>query len=168
MTTDALHRPQFLADLLITALERNADRPALYLGDVVLTGGQMRDQISRFSQALAARGIGKGSTVAMIRAGLEAMGGRVHVYTSPHLARFHERIRLAGTLISEPALTALLDECYAQNGGAPITFFEITTCAAFLAFARTPADYTLLEVGLGGRLDATNVIDRPAATITMV
>ncbi|WP_420343070.1 bifunctional folylpolyglutamate synthase/dihydrofolate synthase [Paenirhodobacter sp.] len=108
---------------------------------------------------------GKGSTQAMIRAGLEAQGKRVHAYTSPHLARFHERIRLAGTLISEPALTALLDECYAQNGGAPITFFEITTCAAFLAFARTPADYTLLEVGLGGRLDATNVIDRPAATI---
>ena len=108
---------------------------------------------------------GKGSTQAMIRAGLEAQGKRVHAYTSPHLARFHERIRLAGALISEPALTALLDECYAQNGGAPITFFEITTCAAFLAFARTPADYTLLEVGLGGRLDATNVIDRPAATI---
>ncbi|MCB1398942.1 MAG: bifunctional folylpolyglutamate synthase/dihydrofolate synthase, partial [Rhodobacteraceae bacterium] len=108
---------------------------------------------------------GKGSTQAMIRAGLEAMDKRVHAYTSPHLARFHERIRLAGTLISEPALAALLDECDAANEGQPITFFEITTCAAFLAFARSPADYTLLEVGLGGRLDATNVIERPALCI---
>lgn len=108
---------------------------------------------------------GKGSTQAMIRAGLESGGDRVHAYTSPHLARFHERIRLAGELISEPALSALLDECAAANGGQGITFFEITTCAAFLAFARTPADWTLLEVGLGGRLDATNVVDRPALTI---
>jgi len=107
---------------------------------------------------------GKGSTQAMIRAGLEAEGKRVHAYTSPHLARFHERIRLAGTLISEPALAALLDECEAANGGVPITFFEITTAAAFLAFARTPADFTLLEVGLGGRLDATNVVAQPALT----
>jgi dihydrofolate synthase/folylpolyglutamate synthase len=108
---------------------------------------------------------GKGSTQAMIRAGLESAGTRVHAYTSPHLARFHERIRVAGELISEPDLTALLDECYAANGDAPITFFEITTCAAFLAFARTPADYLLLEVGLGGRLDATNVVAHPALTI---
>lgn len=108
---------------------------------------------------------GKGSTQAMIRAGLEAAGHKVHAYTSPHLARFHERIRLAGELISEPDLTAYLDECYAANGGGDITYFEITTCAALLAFARTPADYTLLEVGLGGRLDATNVIDTPALTI---
>ncbi|MBT9244766.1 bifunctional folylpolyglutamate synthase/dihydrofolate synthase [Gemmobacter fulvus] len=108
---------------------------------------------------------GKGSTQAMIRAGLEAAGKTAHAYTSPHLAYFHERIRLAGELISEPALMALLDECVAANGGEEITFFEITTCAAFLAFSRTPADYTLLEVGLGGRLDATNVVDRPALTI---
>jgi dihydrofolate synthase/folylpolyglutamate synthase len=104
---------------------------------------------------------GKGSTLAMIRAGLQATGARVHAYTSPHLARFHERIRVAGSLIAEDQLAALLAECEAANAGAPITFFEITTCAAFLAFARTPADYVLLEVGLGGRLDATNVIDRP-------
>ncbi|MFW5881733.1 MAG: bifunctional folylpolyglutamate synthase/dihydrofolate synthase, partial [Roseicyclus sp.] len=101
---------------------------------------------------------GKGSTLAMIRAGLEASGAVTHAYTSPHLARFHERIRLAGTLISEDALTALLDECYAANGGETITYFEITTCAALLAFARIPADWTLLETGLGGRLDATNVV----------
>ncbi|MCV2864062.1 bifunctional folylpolyglutamate synthase/dihydrofolate synthase [Albidovulum sediminicola] len=108
---------------------------------------------------------GKGSTQAMIRAGLEAMGGRVHAYTSPHLARFHERIRLAGELISEDYLTEILAECEAANGGIPITYFEITTCAALLAFARTPADWTLLEVGLGGRLDATNVVDQPRLTI---
>jgi dihydrofolate synthase/folylpolyglutamate synthase len=89
----------------------------------------------------------------------------VHAYTSPHLARFHERIRLAGTLISEDDLTALLDECVRANGPDAITFFEITTCAAFLAFSRVSADFTLLEVGLGGRLDATNVVARPALTI---
>ncbi|WP_282169503.1 bifunctional folylpolyglutamate synthase/dihydrofolate synthase [Ruegeria atlantica] len=108
---------------------------------------------------------GKGSTQAMIRAGLEGAGLTAHAYTSPHLARFHERIRLAGELISEPALTAVLDECYAANGGENITYFEITTCAALLAFARSKADYTLLEVGLGGRLDATNVIHDPAVTV---
>ncbi len=108
---------------------------------------------------------GKGSTQAMIRAGLEGAGLSAHAYTSPHLARFHERIRLAGELISEPDLTAVLDECYAANGGENITYFEITTCAALLAFARSKADYTLLEVGLGGRLDATNVIHDPAVTV---
>lgn len=108
---------------------------------------------------------GKGSTQAMIRAGLEAEGQRVHAYTSPHLVRFHERIRLAGTLIAEPALAALLDECEAVNAGRPITYFEITTAAAFLAFSRVPADALLLEVGLGGRFDATNVIAAPRLTV---
>jgi dihydrofolate synthase / folylpolyglutamate synthase len=108
---------------------------------------------------------GKGSTQAMIRAGLEATGLKVHAYTSPHLARFHERIRLAGALIGEAELSALLDECITANGPDAITFFEATTCAALLAFSRVPADYTLLEVGLGGRLDATNVVETPALTI---
>ncbi|AVW93482.1 bifunctional folylpolyglutamate synthase/dihydrofolate synthase [Celeribacter baekdonensis] len=108
---------------------------------------------------------GKGSTQAMIRAGLEAAGKSVHAYTSPHLARFHERIRLAGTFISEPALMQVLEECEIANGGAPITYFEITTVAGILAMARTPADYTLLEVGLGGRLDATNVVESPTLSI---
>ena len=108
---------------------------------------------------------GKGSTQAMIRAGLEQTGAKVHAYTSPHLARFHERIRLAGDLISEDALTQVLDRCYVANGPDSITYFEITTVAALLAFAETPADYTLLEVGLGGRLDATNVISDPVATV---
>ena len=107
---------------------------------------------------------GKGSTVATLRACLEAAGYRVHAYTSPHLVRFHERIRLAGELIDEDALLALLEECEEANRGAPITFFEITTAAAFLAFARMPADVVLLETGLGGRLDATNVLPGPAAT----
>jgi dihydrofolate synthase / folylpolyglutamate synthase len=110
---------------------------------------------------------GKGSLIAYLRAMLEAAGGRVHVYTSPHLVRFHERIRLNGTLISEPDLLGLLEECETANGGTPITFFEITTCAAFLAFARMPADILLMEVGLGGRLDATNVVERPLLTVQM-
>ncbi|KPA21064.1 Bifunctional protein FolC [Shimia sp. SK013] len=108
---------------------------------------------------------GKGSTQAMIRAGLEGAGKRVHAYTSPHLARFHERIRLAGTLIDEAHLTDVLDECWDANNRENITYFEITTCAGLLAFARNTADYTLLEVGLGGRLDATNVIDAPKLTV---
>jgi dihydrofolate synthase/folylpolyglutamate synthase len=112
---------------------------------------------------------GKGSTIAYLRAILEAAGLNVHAYTSPHLVRFHERIRLGtpgtGALISEDALTALLEECEAANGNDPITFFEITTAAALLAFSRLPADYLLLEVGLGGRLDATNVIDKPAVSV---
>ena len=111
---------------------------------------------------------GKGSTQAMIRAGLEAGGQSVHAYTSPHLARFHERIRLAGTLIEEDALAAILEECEIANGGAPITYFEITTVAALLAFARQSADWCLLEVGLGGRLDATNVVVPRLSVITPI
>lgn len=108
---------------------------------------------------------GKGSTQAMLRAGLEAAGKRVCAYTSPHLARFHERIRLPDGLISEADLEAVLAECEAANGGVPITYFEITTAAGLLAFSKAQADYTLLEVGLGGRLDATNVVDKPALCI---
>ena len=108
---------------------------------------------------------GKGSVIAYMRAALEARGLAVHVYTSPHLTRFHERIRLAGRLIAEDTLAALLAECETANEGAPITFFEITTAAAFLAFARAPADILLLENGLGGRLDATNVIARPRLSV---
>jgi dihydrofolate synthase / folylpolyglutamate synthase len=112
---------------------------------------------------------GKGSTVAFLRAFLEAAGQRVHVYTSPHLVRFHERIRVAGKVIPEKTLGALLAECERANAGEPITFFEITTAAAFLAFAREHADFALIEVGLGGRFDATNVIAKPAvAALTPV
>jgi len=107
---------------------------------------------------------GKGSTIAFLRAMLEAAGYRTHVYTSPHLVRFNERIRLAGSLIEENALSDLLEVCESANQGEQITYFEITTAAAFKAFAETPADIVLLECGLGGRYDATTVIDRPALT----
>ena len=108
---------------------------------------------------------GKGSTIAYLQAILEAAGLSVHCYTSPHLVRFHERIRLSGELIAEQELSAILQECEEANGSETITYFEITTAAALLAFSRQPADYLLLEVGLGGRLDATNVIDQPAMSI---
>ena len=112
---------------------------------------------------------GKGSSIAFMRAILEAAGKSVHVYTSPHLVRFHERIRLGqqggGRLVDDADLAATLSLCEKVNAGAPITFFEITTAAAFVLFSRNPADYLLLEVGLGGRVDATNVIDRPAASL---
>jgi dihydrofolate synthase/folylpolyglutamate synthase len=112
---------------------------------------------------------GKGSVCAFARAMLEAQDLRVHVYTSPHLVRFHERVRIAGRLIAEDKLAETLEECERANEGAPITFFEITTAAAFLAFSRHRADALVLEVGLGGRYDATNVIDAPrAAAITPV
>jgi dihydrofolate synthase/folylpolyglutamate synthase len=107
---------------------------------------------------------GKGSTTAFLRAFLEEAGYRVHVYTSPHLVRFHERIRLAGSLIDGAALVELLERVEHLNAGEPITFFEATTAAAFLAFSEVPADIVLLEVGLGGRFDSTNVVPRPAAT----
>jgi dihydrofolate synthase / folylpolyglutamate synthase len=118
---------------------------------------------------------GKGSTAAYLRAMHEAAGYGVHVYTSPHLVRFHERVRLANPdgsggfagsdFVAEAELAAALEECEKANGGEPITIFEITTAAAFLIFSRHPADILLLEVGLGGRLDATNVVDHPAATV---
>jgi dihydrofolate synthase/folylpolyglutamate synthase len=112
---------------------------------------------------------GKGSVCAYLRAMLEGSGYRVHVYTSPHLVHFHERIRVAGKLISEEELAATLEECEVANAGQPITFFEITTAAAFLAFSRHEADALVLEVGLGGRYDATNVIPTPvAACITPI
>ena len=108
---------------------------------------------------------GKGSVIALMRAMAEAAGLRVHCYVSPHLCRFNERIRLAGTLISDGDLADLLEEVEAANGEEPVTFFEITTAAAFLAFSRVEADLLLLETGLGGMLDSTNVLTAPAATI---
>jgi dihydrofolate synthase/folylpolyglutamate synthase len=107
---------------------------------------------------------GKGSVLAYMRAVLEAEGHRVHVYTSPHLVAFNERIRLAGELIDDATLKRHLETTERINAGAPITLFEVTTAAAFLAFAETPADILLLETGLGGRLDATNVVARPLLT----
>jgi dihydrofolate synthase / folylpolyglutamate synthase len=112
---------------------------------------------------------GKGSTIAFLRAILEASGKRVHAYTSPHLVRFNERFRIAapgdGLLVSDEELSAVLAECERANGEHDITLFEITTAAGLLLFSRHPADIVLMEVGLGGRLDATNVIEHPLATV---
>ena len=104
---------------------------------------------------------GKGSTCAFLRAAIEASGRKVHVYTSPHLVRFNERIRVAGSLIEDTLLASLLEEVLDIAEGISPSFFEVTTAAAFLAFARTPADACIIEVGLGGRLDATNVLEKP-------
>src|SRR5690348_1507942 len=104
---------------------------------------------------------GKGSTCAFLRAMAEAAGQRAHVYTSPHLVRFNERIRLAGALVPDDVLGNALEHVEQVNSGAPITVFEVITAVAFHLFAQTPADICILEVGLGGRGDATNVIDRP-------
>lgn len=108
---------------------------------------------------------GKGSVVAMLRAMLEAGGYSVHVYTSPHLVRFNERIVLAGSEIKDDLLESLIDEAVQLNQGAEITFFEITTAIAFAAFSRIKADIVLLEVGLGGRLDSTNIIPKPIVSV---
>jgi dihydrofolate synthase / folylpolyglutamate synthase len=110
---------------------------------------------------------GKGSTIAFMRAILEAAGLRVHVYTSPHLVRFNERFRIGttGTLVSDDALVSAITECERANAGLPITVFEVTTAAGMLLFANYPADVLLFEVGLGGRLDATNVVERPLASV---
>ncbi len=108
---------------------------------------------------------GKGSTIAFLRAIAEAAGLRTHVFTSPHLVRFAERIRLAGTLITDDQLDEVILHVETVNAGQPITFFEITTVAALQAFAAVPADLCIIEVGLGGRFDSTNVIDRPAVSV---
>ena len=105
---------------------------------------------------------GKGSTIAMLRAAIEAAGGTVHIFTSPHLVRFNERIRVAGTLIEDEPLESLLIEVLDAGSGIEPSFFEVASAAALLAFSRAPATACLVEVGLGGRLDATNVFDRPA------
>lgn len=143
----------------------------LSLGRVERLLGKLGHPENRLPPVIHVAGTnGKGSVCAYLRAMLEAAGKRVHVYTSPHLVRFHERIRLAGTdgtsaPIGEDALVDMLMRVNAVNDGDDITQFEITTAAAFLAFAETPADILLLEVGLGERLDASNVITKPALTI---
>ena len=108
---------------------------------------------------------GKGSLLAFLKAICEAAGLVVHSYTSPHLVRFAERISVAGKLLDDESLVTVLEACEAANDGQPITFFEVTTAAAFLAFARSPADVTLIETGLGGRFDATNVFESPALSV---
>lgn len=151
----ALH-PNKLIDLKLDRIERLLDalgRPQDRLPPVIHVAGTN----------------GKGSTLAYLRAFLEAAGKRVHVYTSPNLVHFRERIRLAGELVSSRRLNTALIRCEQVNAGKPITYFEITTAAAILLFSEVRADYLLLEVGLGGRYDATNVVAHPlGAVITPV
>jgi dihydrofolate synthase/folylpolyglutamate synthase len=145
----------------------------LSLGRIERLLGKLGDPHRRLPPVIHVAGTnGKGSVTAFLKAMLEAAGKRVHVYTSPHLVRFHERIQLAGSDgpsrdIDEANLVDVLMRTRAVNDGDDITQFEITTAAAFLAFAEHPADALLLEVGLGGRLDATNVVERPALTVIM-
>src|SRR5881392_3893353 len=131
--------------------------------------GRLLDRLGRAQDRLppvfhVAGTNGKGSTCAFLRATLEAAGHKVHAFTSPHLVRFNERIRIAGRLIEDERLAALLTETLDASGGIEPSFFEVATAVALLAFAQTPADACILEVGLGGRLDATNVVDRPLVT----
>src|SRR6478752_8164631 len=142
----------------------------LSLGRILTLLERLGDPHKRLPPVIHVAGTnGKGSTIAFMRAILEAAGLRVHVYTSPHLVRFNERFRLGGKgegrLASDEELSTALNECERANAGAPITVFEVTTAAGFLLFARNPADVLLLEVGMGGRLDATNVVDRPLASV---
>jgi dihydrofolate synthase/folylpolyglutamate synthase len=141
-----------LIDLELTRIERLLERL-----------GRPQDRLPPVIHVAGTNG--KGSTVAYLRAFLEAAGHHVHVYTSPQLVRFNERIRLDGKLVSNRKLNEALETCEAANGGVPITYFEITTAAALLLFSEVPADYLLLEVGLGGRFDATNVVAHPLGTI---
>ncbi|MEX0627394.1 MAG: folylpolyglutamate synthase/dihydrofolate synthase family protein, partial [Cucumibacter sp.] len=140
-------------------IDLSLDRVELLLDDL----GRPQDRLPPTIHVAGTNG--KGSVIACLRAALEAAGARVHVYTSPHLVAFRERIRLAGTLAPARRLNAALEQCEKINRGRPITFFEITTAAAFQLFAEEEADFLLLEVGLGGRLDATNVIGQPLGTI---
>lgn len=148
-----------LARLHPKVIDLSLDRMTRLLADL----GDPQDRLPPVIHVAGTNG--KGSVVATLRALAEAAGMTVHAYTSPHLVRFAERIRISGRLPDDGALAALLEEVEAVNAGRPITFFEATTAAALLAFARHPADLCLLEVGLGGRLDATNVVARPAACV---
>lgn len=153
-------------DLLARFLTLHPRKIDLSLGRIEALLAKLGSPHKRLPPVIHVAGTnGKGSTVAFMRAILEAAGKRVHVYTSPHLVRFHERIRLAGKLVSEDELATTFAACDEVNAGAPITLFEMTTAAAFKLFAERPADFLLLEVGLGGRYDATNVIDRPMASV---
>lgn len=142
----------------------------LSLGRIQRLLGQLGHPERRLPPVIHVAGTnGKGSTIAFMRAILESAGLSVHVYTSPHLVRFHERIRLGrlngGQYVTEERLVEAFRRCEAVNAGQQITVFEITTAAAILLFSEEPADVLLLEVGLGGRFDATNVIDHPAAAV---
>lgn len=160
---ETARKPDAILDRLLGLHPKVID---LSLDRVLRLLGELGDPQNALPPVIHVAGTnGKGSVIAFLRAFLEAAGYRVHVYTSPHLVRFNERIRLAGEIISDAALSDLLEEVERVNDGKPITFFEVTTCAALLAFSRVPADIVLLETGLGGRLDATNVVRQPAMTV---
>ncbi|UZE49427.1 bifunctional folylpolyglutamate synthase/dihydrofolate synthase [Rhodopseudomonas sp. P2A-2r] len=170
MSTPAVGRPTPLDDLLARLSTLHPQRIDLDLGRMQRLLAQLDHPERKLPPVVHVAGTnGKGSTIAFLRAILEAAGLRVHVYTSPHLVRINESIRLGqiggGVLVSDEELLATLQHCERLNAGAPITLFEIETAAALLLFAQHPADVVLLEVGLGGRLDATNVIETPAACV---
>ena len=154
-----------IGDILARLETLHPKRIDLELGRTVALLARVGDPHHRLPPTVHIAGTnGKGSVLAFTRAVLAEAGARVHAYTSPHLVRFNERIELAGAVIGDADLAALLGEVEAANEGRAITFFEISTAAALLAFSRVPADYLLLETGLGGRFDATNVVDAPAVT----
>ncbi|WP_026379310.1 bifunctional folylpolyglutamate synthase/dihydrofolate synthase [Afifella pfennigii] len=163
-----------LDDLLEALLALHPKRIDLSLGRVERLLSALGDPHERLPPVIHVAGTnGKGSVIAFLRAMLEAAGKTAHVYTSPHLVRFNERIRLGaaggGRLVETKPLIAAIEEALEANEGQSITFFEITTAVAFQLFAKHPADYALIEVGLGGRFDATNVIEHPlAAVITTI
>jgi dihydrofolate synthase / folylpolyglutamate synthase len=167
----ALARAEASADALLERLARlHPKKIDLSLGRVHRLLARLGHPERRLPPTIHVAGTnGKGSTIAILRAVLEAAGLRVHAYTSPSLVRFHERIRLGeaggGRLVDDATLAEALADCERLNGSDPITFFEITTAAAFSLFAARPADFLLLETGLGGRLDATNVVERPRAAV---
>jgi dihydrofolate synthase / folylpolyglutamate synthase len=156
--------PQVQAQLdRLSMLSPAGDRLGLdRIGAVLERLGRPHDQLPPVFHVAGTNG--KGSTVAFLRAALEASGHSVHAFTSPHLVRFNERIRIAGRLIEDENLAGLLTEVLDAGSGLELSFFEVATAAAILAFSRAPADACILEVGLGGRLDATNVVEQPLVT----
>lgn len=157
---------QAIDEILARFVRYHPDRIDLSLDRMYRLLADLGDPHTKLPPVIHVAGTnGKGSTVAFLRAALEASGKVVSAYTSPHLIRFAERYRIAGTIPGDEALLALFEEIEDRNAGKPITEFEITTAAAFLAFSRAPADIAILEVGLGGRFDATNVVDSPLATV---
>ena len=166
MTTPSTQNPKG-SDLILTRLlSLHPKKIDLSLGRTLDLLDRLDRPQNRLPPVIHVAGTnGKGSTIAFLRAIMEAAGYRVHAYTSPHLVRFNERIRLAGNIIDEALLARHLGYCEKINEGRPITYFEITTAAAFNAFAETAGDVLLLETGLGGRFDSTNVVDHPALTV---
>ena len=152
-----------LAALLARQATQYVDRDQLGLDRILALLDRLGRPQDRLPPVFHVAGTnGKGSTCTFLRAGMEAAGHRVHVFTSPHLVRYNERIRVAGTLISDDQLADVMTRALDADQGISASLFELNTAAALIAFAETPADACILEVGLGGRMDATNVVDRPA------